>query len=348
MHEKNTLSKKSYIFWLLLIGTALLVSYRKNVFIALEATSFKASAIALWVLFFGVYALGIASCIERMRNRFTLVLNAIVPFEIYLLWSYYPYMKAGIRTMSILTIAVALFHLVVLVSFHFLDNRKGIEELKKTLQRAIAGSLAIVSICLVGFTAIIWVGTYFGYTPVGSNVPADSGEIHMEYNIGAKIETVNNFKEEIWCKLPIGKKTDTLQTAANIERNNIRLPHELRVLFDFLPDNVIACYRHNTRSITVNIKHLITMEGSQLLEAICHEAYHAYQHNLCEVLDKVDDEYGCLQLFNSVHEYRKEFSQYTSGSENMAEYYYQQCEIDSRSYAAARKEAYFETMKYFE
>lgn len=346
MREKNTLSKKSYIFWHLLIGMALLVSYRKNVFIALEATSYKKSAIILWVLFFGIYALGIAACFERMRNRFTLATNVLVPFEIYLLWSYHPYMS--VKFMVIYTGAVVLFHLAALVFFHWIERRTGLEELKKTVQRAIAGTLAIVSLSLCGFTAVVWGGAYLGYTAVRSSVPADSGAVHTEYNIGAKIEIVNKFKNEIWVELSVSEKTDALQTAANIERNYLGLPHELRVAYDFLPSTVMATYRHKTRTITINLEQLVAAEGSLLLEAVCHEAYHAYQHNLCEVLNKVDDKYGFLDVFEAVQEYRKEFADYTSGSESMTEYYYQRCEIDSRIYAAARREKYFETIKFFE
>lgn len=85
--------------------------------------------------------------------------------------------------------------------------------------------------------------------------------------------------------------------------------------------------------ITINIDHLEVDPAHDILDSLCHEARHAYQHRLCDVYDSVSEEQRELLVFYNVQMYKQEFSNYVNGKEDAFGYYYQWCESDARAYA---------------
>ena len=79
--------------------------------------------------------------------------------------------------------------------------------------------------------------------------------------------------------------------------------------------------------------HFDSDPADEILDSLCHEAYHAYQHCLCEAYDSVDAEFRDLRAFEGILEYKAEFADYTHGDDDFYAYYFQRCEADARSYA---------------
>lgn len=151
--------------------------------------------------------------------------------------------------------------------------------------------------------------------------------------IANNIEVVSQLEEEKWSTLSTAEKLDTLQTVANIEVYYLGLPHELNVIAEPLSENTLACYNDRTHVITINIDHLESDSAHDILDSICHEARHSYQHRLCDVFDSVSDEQKELLVFYNVQMYKQEFSSYVDGKDDATGYYFQWCESDARSYA---------------
>ena len=71
----------------------------------------------------------------------------------------------------------------------------------------------------------------------------------------------------------------------------------------------------------------------EVLNIVCHESYHAYQHCIVSALENADEESKNLRLFRDARNYAEEFCDYKSGDNGFYDYYYQECEMDAREYA---------------
>ena len=62
----------------------------------------------------------------------------------------------------------------------------------------------------------------------------------------------------------------------------------------------MACYKDRTHVITINIDHLEVDQAHDILDSLCHEARHAYQHRLCDVYDSISEEQRELLVFYNI------------------------------------------------
>lgn len=180
-----------------------------------------------------------------------------------------------------------------------------------------------------------------------------SDEAHRSQNgifadtIAANIDTVSNLLQDRWDTLDLNEKANTLQTVANIEASYLGLPHELNVKIDTLRESTIAQYDDRTHTITVSITYLESMPAEEMLDSICHESYHAYQHRLIDAYNSVDVEYRDLLTFYFVPIYEEEFQNYVDGKDDDLAYYFQMCEMKARDYAEESVIDYYEKIEMY-
>ena len=148
------------------------------------------------------------------------------------------------------------------------------------------------------------------------------------------------FSEEKWDTISMEEKVSAMQVIANIESRYLGLPHELTLIVSQLPSGTVACYNDRTHHIEIDVEHLEDASPLEILDSICHEAYHAYQYRLCDAYDCLDNEYKTLIDFYDATLYKEEFANYINGEDDMFEYYHQQCEIKAREYAQISTEEY--------
>lgn len=148
-------------------------------------------------------------------------------------------------------------------------------------------------------------------------------------------------------KISVQERVDTLQIVANIECSYLGLPHELSVGAEPMEETTIAFYRDSTHQIRVNIECLESMTAHEMLDAVCHEAYHAYQHRLCDAWKSVGNEYKNLMAFSKVPDYLDNFEHYADGEDDYFKYYFLMCEQTARQYAASAMEDYYWKIEYY-
>lgn len=144
---------------------------------------------------------------------------------------------------------------------------------------------------------------------------------------------IYRLQEDIWCLLPVQERLDVLQTAANMEQKYLGLSNELNVGAANLEEGVMGCYIENTHEIIIDLDSLMNDTSWEVLDTVCHEAYHNYQHCLVEVFNAAEENSKGLRIFNSVRSYASEFDNYINGKEDFCGYYTQDCETDARAYA---------------
>ena len=96
-------------------------------------------------------------------------------------------------------------------------------------------------------------------------------------------------QEDEWEKLSAQERLDVLQAVANIEQRYLGLPNELNVGVANLDADILGYYTDKTHEIIVSADSLLYDSPWEVLDTICHEAYHSYQYRLVEALNGADE-----------------------------------------------------------
>jgi hypothetical protein len=168
----------------------------------------------------------------------------------------------------------------------------------------------------------------------------------QEYTIEQNRETLLLFRQSKWNTLDLSQKLAALQTIANIEQQYLQLPHSLHVGTRDLAVNVIGQYNDTGQYIQLDTDRLLYSSSYELLEAVSHEAFHAYEYRLISKYSGENTGYEDFQWFADPDTEKARVEQYKEEFENYAydglEYSKQFCESDARDYAAMRFRMYFQ------
>jgi len=180
----------------------------------------------------------------------------------------------------------------------------------------------------------------FGSTIMKSKTaPASQGKMKGQ-SLANNMETLILLQDDEWSCLTAQERLDVLQTAANVEQRNLGMTNELNVGAANLNKGVLGYYSDNTHEIVIDMNSLLNDSSWEMLDAVCHEAYHSYQFRIVEILNGVDESSKNLKIFRKANSYRNEFANYISGENDFCSYYYQDCESDAREYAEAAVKYY--------
>lgn len=174
--------------------------------------------------------------------------------------------------------------------------------------------------------------------PLAAGAPEDTQAVQQQ--VEDCMPTLVQLEEDTWQTLTLQQKLDVLQTVIDLEQSSLGLPYALTARVAQVEGDVIASYNDRSLTITISADDLETRSGGYMLEAICHEAYHAYQYRLLDLYTAAPEQSRSLQVFRSVEQYEKEFRDYESGEEDFEAYYTQACESDARDYAEERVQWY--------
>ena len=158
--------------------------------------------------------------------------------------------------------------------------------------------------------------------------------------ISSNIDTLLLLQQQQWSELDASERLRVMKVVADIEANYLGFP-AVSVCTQVLEENTLGCYDHETRTITLNLTHLVSEDAFTMCNVVCHESRHAYQHRLIDIYESLDPQNKQLRLFLETSMYSHEFSNYIDGNEDYEAYYSQWCEIDSREYAQTAAEEYF-------
>lgn len=340
MKDKNTMSLKYYLFSNLYWGLLSMYWFRAALFKTVDTLSLNTSKTLLWLLFVGFISLGIAITYKVRRNNLSLLVNIALPFEIYAIASYSNHIFGLITASLIAATILSVGYILIISTAQITDLRHKQAIIKRRIIKCLLGTRTIVSCCMLLVISFIVTAAIFGTSLTKSSVAAHKDNNDNIWTIANNIEQVCLFSDESWHSLSDNEKTSAMQVIANIECRYLGLPHELNVITSVLPDNVAAAYNDRTHTININIQYFDDASPSDILDSICHEAYHAYQYRLCEAYDDVDDRYKTLLGFYDVPYYKQEFKNYTNGGDDLHEYYFQHCESRAREYAHAAVSEY--------
>lgn len=134
-----------------------------------------------------------------------------------------------------------------------------------------------------------------------------------EQSLANNIEIIAQLQEDTWRSLSVQERLNVLQTVANVEQRYLGLSNELNVGTANLREGVMGYYSDNTHEIVIDMDSLLNDLSWEVLDTVCHEAYHSYQHRIVDAFNNADGNSKNLKMFRKASSYASEFNNYISG-----------------------------------
>ena len=345
MKDNNSIGKidfiTEHIFWAALSW----IWYKNILFRCIPSHSLTESRIILLSVIVISCIMGIIFQMGNDRNGISVFFNLVFAYGIYTVIAY---MNIRFRLVVICFVISAVLSIVyaVLILSRIIKNRKCIYRiiLKRTIQAGVI-SKKLISSGLAIIMAIIGVNALFGSSILKPDVRPSTPNNISDQTISNNIDKVLLLQDDIWAELTMRERLNVLQTIANIEQRYLGLPNELNVCAANLDEGTLGYYSDNTHEIVVSMDSLIYDSSWDVLDTVCHEAYHSYQHRIVEALYGADDKSRNLKLFRKAYSYANEFENYINGEADFCSYYFQDCEYDAREYAESAVNDYYWKIK---
>ena len=275
------------------------------------------------------------------RNSWSIIINTLTPYGIYLILETVPHTPIYIRFLFALIVAFVVLYSIILITAPIHHKRNRIKVIKKRCSQLIHSTYFLSGTLLGILTLTFAASTILGVSAIKPQTTWEhTGSSELPYSLSEFSDELSSLQGEQWGKLILQEKVDLLQLVAQIEVNYLGLPDQLRVCCEKLEPYLAGGYDHDDRTIYISRDCLLYDHPKDCVDTILHEVYHSYQHHLCAVYETLDEKYQSMYFLRDASCYLCEFEQYNSGSNDFFEYYYQLCEIDARAYAKSRLWSY--------
>lgn len=176
-----------------------------------------------------------------------------------------------------------------------------------------------------------------------------------ENSLSANIATVAKIDPDGgWGSLPLEEKIEVLETIIRIECRYLGMQDSAPALeLAYLEEGLLGRYDSEKDVVTLSYNYVVDSEagGYSVIQVLCHEIYHRYQHyqvNLLQAIRYNDDtaKYANLLVLDTAGIYEDEFGSYISPDDDSAISYYlyssQRLERDAEKYSNASVVGYYE------
>ena len=333
MRNVNTMSNREFLILNIVYSLVLMFAYRTICFKNIYGISYIWSKVFLWSLLAIFVVLGIVVSYGKRRNLLSVVLTVLPAYEVYTLMAYMPYLRKLFVVLIALACGISAFFAAYVFRQKITDSKGIATAPKKYFIHGILGVRTIATLCLAAALAYVASSNIMGNYLLHSSIRFETSLYSEENTVANNIETVCQFRDDIWDTLDIDERLNALQIIANIERNYLGLSTPLTVEAGILIEGRLGQYDDLTYRIVVDADYLLHGSATGLLNALCHEAFHAYEYRLADAYDSLDDSSKALRLFSDIIEYKEELAMRLDSSDYLT-YYYQLTEIDARDYAA--------------
>lgn len=271
---------------------------------------------------------GILYQIKDGRNYFNAVVNVGCGFAIYHGMTYIPFQHD--ITFIVLPVFLMISTVVSIFDLPNFHPRHKPRFLLKTFGEAYrTAALAFVAILV---TTVV--STHFK-----TETPASTA---YAQEVPIQTEQIALLRNDNWSTLDTVSKVQVLQTIADMEQSKLGIPFRMTVIVEDLPGNELGCYKDDTKTISIDEKHLALSSQWRVVITVCHESYHCYQHRLVQVYHQADATLKELPCFGKAKQYEYELCNYVNGDDDMDTYSEQALEIDAREYAEKAAYEYYQ------
>ncbi len=327
-----------HIFW----GLVCLAGYRRILFHCFGSLSSEKSMLMLCGIVAAAGFAGIYLEKRNARNWVSIFLNLSIGYGFYTILACYGMMKIFITVCLALAIFLTCQYAYCVLGMDNwdMDEEYRIPQIRLAQIACVAQISAGLGMALI--MAVLSINVLTGAVVMDDGTAEAFQERAAGWTIASNMETILKLQPDIWDSMEDEEKLEVLQTAANIEQYSLGIPDHITVMVTDLEECTLGCYVQEGNVIYIDTEYFNDGWSWDVLNSVCHEAYHCYQYCLVDVLGQVDTGSKNLQMFSRVSAYAYEFNHYISGSEDYESYYSQKCEIDAREYAEEAAYKYYE------
>ena len=342
MKNINTMKPREYILDNLFWAVTAMIWYRNIFFVAIPGITIAWSKTLLWLAVLVFVSLGCFLNFQKRRTNVSMIVNILIPYELYTVLAYNTYIPQMVWGSIILSGILSVAFIFLAISPDNQPTQRRTPRFKRRLKHGLLGARTIVAFCMLILLVPLGARLIFSHGIISTTVPpVDTASKASEWTVKSNIDTVRLLQEESWSKLSTQEKLDVLGVIVNIEIRYLGLNHELYLKSGILDINTAAHYNHNNYEIVIDINYLQSASAEDILDSLCHECYHSYQYQMIALYNDIPEKYRNMLLFQYVDDYIEEFSDYTNGTESIEDYYYQTVEIAARRYAAQSVDEYY-------
>ncbi len=325
-----------HIFW----GTVFWVLYINTVFRPVKGTTpFHSQFILLHIL----VLFSLFSCVLRDDENKCLrvvMTDIVFSFGIYTAISYLSIAKVFVYIILILSFLPAAAYFVFLMTRKNKSSLKMIHVLYLRLRKTTGVAVGIFS---AFFTVMISVFFIISFPSVISEIYSPWGTEVLSFEDSAEknISELSCFSEDIWNSRTKEEKLRLLRVVVDIESETLGLEEVPELKEGKMKEKKLGYYEGADRAIYLNMDTLEKYNPWISVNTVCHEMYHAYEHQLVDLYISTERKYRKLEVMQKINTYLREFSEYNPAEDDYGKYYNQQCEEDAREYASVQTVRYY-------
>lgn len=329
------------------VGIALI--YQFVCFVDIPGLTTFQSEIIYWLLMIILIPLGTYITFEKRRNFLSVIVNVLLPLEIYITLTTFSYIPAAYHIVLPFACGLSWLYFAMIIRQKIKQRRYAKEIIRNRIKHALLGARTIIAVCLLCISIPVCVKSVLGQGLVSSNVETKVETESDQWTLSNNIEVVALLHEDNWKTLSLQEKLDVLGVCKNIEMNYLGITQEIELIAEDLEEGTLGTYKSNDNTIAIDIEHLKNDEPKLVLTSLTHECKHVYDMACVDLFNSIDDDAKKLRLFKNIAKFDEEFSNYIDGDEDELGYYFQMVEVSARQYSEQAVEEYFEAInKYLE
>ena len=294
-----------------------------------------------------VTIVGIILTYDRRRNLFSVFINVIAPVVILIsvlcsgvhIWLWIAFAVCTVFLSLGYTYMVYMHHPKVRDRY----TRKRIAD--SCRRRSILGIRTIITLLLIVLVIVAAVTRVDSASDMTESYNKSVCDF-SEYTIESQRRLLDDLRNDKWNDLLFSEKINVLNTVKYIELNDLGVDHDIQLICKDLGEHMQGCYEEHTHTIYLNETFLDSIGSAGWVDTICHEIWHAKEHQLCRLYETMPEQYRNMPEFKNVPTYQYEFANYISGDTNdqkqVEAYENQMVEYEARQYAEGRILKYFE------
>lgn len=293
------------------------------------------------------------------RNWVSLISGTLMPvlaYEAISMWRYSLAIRIMILAGCFVSVAVGLIWAVKKVNqAKRIRIRREVFVIKAARASRVICCVVLLGTCICGKVLIASHYT-ISYSDIAYSLSESYNDIpDYENSLSANIATVAKIDPDGgWGSLPLEEKIEVLETIIRIECRYLGMQDSAPALeLAYLEEGLLGQYDSEKDVVTLSYNYVVDSEagGYSVIQVLCHEIYHRYQHyqvNLLQAIRYNDDttKYANLLVLDTAGIYEDEFGSYISPDDDSAISYYmyssQRLERDAEKYSNASVVDYYE------
>ena len=352
----NRIAFERFVRLFVMIEIALVFLYAKRF------ATFAVHGNRIWILVIIVTVLALGSLVlswKLERNWISLISGTLMPvltYEAISMWRY---------SLAIRILIVAGYFVSVAVGFVWAAKkvkrtkririRREVFVIKAARASRIICCLILLGACICG-KAMIASHYSIRYSDIAYSLSETYNDIpDYENSLSANIATVAKIDPEGgWDSLSLDEKTEVLETVIRIECRYLGMRDSAPALeIAYLEEGLLGQYDSERDVVTLSYIYVVDSDagGYSVVQVLCHELYHRYQHYQVRLLQAIRDnddiaKYANLLVLDTAGIYEDEFSNYISPDDDSVISYYmyssQRLERDAEKYGNASVFDYYD------